>query len=176
MPDRRDLDSLPAIADAAVKIHGLLKEILNDSKSAIRDRRLRKICGALRKIFFTPDGVLTLLSAAGQGSEVTREEYEQHFAKFREADKQVRAALEYLDDGNVLHDLGLPMRDSELLMQIRYGKLRLRDSILKQFPSYEMLIDKRNRVSARHFSGAVRALNDLLIEIESRLNPLTEEH
>jgi hypothetical protein len=120
------------------------------------DHRLSdQICTALRTIYFTPNGVVSLLrSVLEQNNAVTDEDWRDRLINFNDREWEVRSALE------TVHTLDM----------IRWGKISLRRSIQSEVNYYGRRGVKPNLAKIQSLIEAIEKLNAEIIEIEKLVN------
>ncbi|WP_333585996.1 hypothetical protein [Phenylobacterium sp.] len=150
----------------------IVEAIAADQKSANPrlDRLDDEIVGALRKIYFTPDGVLSLLEKIANGEDVSVEEVERRLPQFNDRQWHVARALETLNFDKLSSRREVSLRRAEHLNQVRYGKVNIRADI-QRLLNYPLTHNKRIKADkAAELLAKVRELNDQIGQLEEAHN------
>ncbi|MGI8724413.1 MAG: hypothetical protein ACR2J1_03440 [Methyloceanibacter sp.] len=93
----------------------------------------RSVTRALRALYFTPNGVLSLLKQIEDGQEPDSDRTREVLVEFNDKEWRVRESLEALDFDHLRHQLGLTL---DRLEMVRLGKLSLRREIQEEINYY----------------------------------------
>lgn len=150
----------------------LVKAVTSDRKSANPrlDRLDDEIVAALREIYFTPEGVKSLLREVAEGKTPEVQKVERVLPNFNDSEWRVGRALALLNYENLSDRREVSLRRAETLNQLRFGKINLRRDI-------QTLLNRSLTVGqaiapdeARELLDRVSALNAEIVELEEAHN------
>jgi hypothetical protein len=163
-----------AILKAGINIAKAAKELARRDKP---DHRLNdQICGALRTLYFTPNGILTLLKELERSKAIPGDDLRERLISFNDREWEVGRALEALDFHRLQQDLRLTLATARTLDQIRDGKIDLRRSIQDEVNYYGQRGVKPDLEQIRTLIVAIEKLNAEILEVEKLVNSRALEH
>jgi hypothetical protein len=134
-----------------------------------------EICKALRTIYFMPKGVLSLLKEAERGDKLSPERIEQALTDFNDREWKVQDALHAINFDRLVKELGMTLRTSQVLEQIRYGKMSLRQDIQNEVNYYGRRGNKPDQEKIRALIDSIEAINAQIEDIERIVNVRAKE-
>jgi hypothetical protein len=159
------LAAIKAVIDAVKSIKAVLP------KAEERDRRLQNdVTGALRKLYFTPRGILSLLHQVADGEEITQDRIQQALSDFNDREWQVAEALQRIDFHYLRNEFGLSLATLRVLEQLQYGKFDLRRAVQREVNFYGQSGIKPNKPAAKRLIAAIETLNAEIEDIEGVVN------
>jgi hypothetical protein len=136
-----------------------------------RDRHLRDdVSQALRTLYFTPKGILSLLKEVADGEKLSEERIQQFLNDFNDREWKVEAALHRVDFYALKRELGLSLASISVLEQLRYGKINLRRSVQAEVNPYGQDGTSPNKAKARRLIAAIEKLNAEIEDVEGIIN------
>jgi hypothetical protein len=129
-----------------------------------------EICRALRTIYFTPDGVLSLLKEMERRGHVSPARIQEGLAYFNDGECTVQAALVSLEFNKLVEQLELTITTLKMLEDVRWGKISLRAEIRRQINYYDQSGRKPNRKRLKDIIGGIEQLNNEIEKIEKLVN------
>jgi hypothetical protein len=138
------------------------------------DPRLNdEVCKALRVLYFTPTGILSLLKEVHSGRKLTKERLEKALPAFNDREWEVGRALDSLDFTRLKHELGLTLRTARVLDQIRWGKINLRQKIQDEINYYGQPGVQPDKRKLNQLIRSIEQLNEKIEEIDQVVNSRT---
>ena len=162
------LDLISTVSDGLQ----IVKTLADDQRSATPrlDRLDDDIVVALREIYFTPNGVITLLEQLANGLKPDRIEVEHALPKFNDAEWRIGSALQRLEFASLAENKEVSLKRARVLDQLRYGKINLRrdiQSLLNQPLTFGKELSKDTAVE---LLKRVTALNAQIESLEEAHN------
>jgi flagellar biosynthesis regulator FlbT len=140
-------------------------------KPETHDRHLQDdVTRALRTLYFTPTGILSLLTEVAAGRELFDKQIQKALSDFNDREWQVEAALQRVDFHAIHHEFGLSLTSIRVLDQLRYGKIDLRRAVQSEVNFYGQEKGSPNKARARKLIAAIKTLNTEIEEVESIVN------
>jgi hypothetical protein len=150
-----------------------LKELARRHKP---DHRLNdQICKALRVVYFTPNGILSLLKELEQSNGIPSDDLRERLASFNDREWKVGRALETLDFDKLQGDLRVSLATAKTLAMIRDGKINLRRDIQHEVNYYGQRGVKPDLENVRILIAAIEKPNAEILEVERLVNSRTLE-
>jgi hypothetical protein len=135
------------------------------------DRRLQDdVTRALRTLYFTPDGILSLLKEIVAGRTPSEQRIQHALNDFNDREWNVEAALQRIDFQELRKELGLSLASLSVLDQLRYGKINVRRAVQSEVNFYGQDTSAPNRAKARKLIAAIEKLNAEIEDIEGIVN------
>jgi hypothetical protein len=135
------------------------------------DRLLQNdISQALRTLYFTPKGILSLLKEVAKGEPLAEERIQKALTDFNDREWRVEAALQRIDFYGLQRELGLSLSAIKVLEQLRYGKINLRQAIQSEVNPYGQDGKNPNKPKAKKLVAAIENLNAEIEDIEGVIN------
>lgn len=136
-----------------------------------KDQRARnELCAALRALYFTPDGVISLLREIESGKRLSAARIQQALTDFNDREWKVKEALGALNFEQVARNLGVRLRDARQLHDIRDGKINIRREIQSEVNYYGQRNREPDRTRVRELISLIEQLSDEIEQIEGRVN------
>ncbi len=135
-------------------------------------RRSAEICRALRAIYFTPQGMISVLQRIGSNEAVTEEEFNQALRHFADAEWRVQDALSVLERDGLFGDLRVSIQGLRIIDMVRYQKIDLRKGIMASFAKHRRKFSAEQRKLAGEIYGRLIKLNEQLEQLDARFNTL----
>jgi hypothetical protein len=102
-----------------------------------KDRRLQDdLCFALRQLYFTPKGVISLLKDVAENKKVSATRLRQILGDFNDREWKVQEALHRIDFYELKKELGISLATARVLNELQYGKASLREEIQSEVNLY----------------------------------------
>lgn len=158
---------------AIIKTGADVAKVLRDfnPKAETRDRHLQDdVTRALRTLYFTPSGILSLLKEVVIGEELTDRRIQKALGDFNDREWEVEAALQRVDFHALHRELGLSLASIRVLDQLRHGKIGLRQAVQSEVNFYGQENASPNKARARRLIAAIEDLNSQIEEVESIVN------
>lgn len=149
------------------------KRFLSSNKST--PRLNREISQALRAIYFTPNGVLSLLKEVAEGRHPDPERTKELLIEFNDKEWNVRESLDALDFDRLSKQLGLTLGTARKLDLIRFGKLSLRREIQSEINYYGQRRASPDKRKVHQLLAAIEQLNCEIEDIERLVNVEAKE-
>ena|SRR5258708_5329682 len=135
------------------------------------DHRLNdQICRALRMLYFTPNGILSLLRELERSNGIASDELRERLINFNDREWEVGRALEALDFDRLQQDLRLSLATVNTLEQIRHGKINLRRNIQEEVNYYGQRGVRPDLNKVRALIAGIEELNSEIEETERLVN------
>lgn len=127
-----------------------------------------RVVGALRSIYFTPAGSLSLLAMLAEGETPSQEMCERVLTGFNDVEFRVDRALSDIED--LFEDKTVSLNAARILREIAYGKRRIRSDI-QELVNEALTFGKRvEPQDAKAALAAVKALNSAIEAVEAAYN------
>jgi flagellar biosynthesis regulator FlbT len=140
-------------------------------KAETHDRRLQDdVTRALRTLYFTPTGILSLLREVAAGKKLTETRIQKALSDFNDREWKVEAALRRVDFHALHRELGLSLASIRVLDQLQRGKIDLRRAVQSEVNFYDQETTSPNRARARKLIAAIEDLNSKIEEVEGVVN------
>ena len=138
---------------------------LPESKKQTSAAQIDSVIGALRAIYFVPQGTISLLDNIAEGRTIDVDEARSLFEDFDGRDKQVYDATDKLDY-NQLMDMGhFSIRASRELEMLKWNKVSLRNEV-RQFLRPVVNGQTPDRGEASRLRTMLEALNEKIEQLE----------
>ena len=160
------IDAIKVFIDVVKSLKAVLP------KAGERDRRLQnEVTDAIRTLYFTPRGVLSLLHEVADGEELSEKRVQQALGDFNDREWKVAEALRRINF-HVLHrEFGLSLSTIRALEQLRYGKIGLRQAVQREVNFYGQHSVAPNKAAAKRLIAAIEKLNAQIEDIDGVVNP-----
>jgi hypothetical protein len=140
-------------------------------KPETHDKHLQDdVTRALRTLYFTPTGILSLLKEVAAGHELSDKRIQKALSDFNDREWKVEAALRRVDFHAIHRELGLSLASIRVLDQLRYGKIDLRRAVQSEVNFYGQETASPNKARARKLVAAIENLNTEIEEVEGIVN------
>lgn len=160
-----------ATLKAGLELAEATKLLLERDTRSTKDKKLSdRLCTALRALYFTPNGIIELLKEIESGNKLTKERLEDKLPAFNDREWNVVDALDALDFERLQHELGLNLRTTRILEEIRIGKNNLRREIQREVNYYGRPGVHPNRQKVKHLILGIEKLNTQIEDIEWIIN------
>jgi hypothetical protein len=133
-------------------------------------RATDKICKALRTLYFTPKGVLSLLKAIERGETVEPRQQAAALIEFNDREWEAKDAGDFLDFDRLHKELGITLAAAKTLSLAAMQKLSLRRAIQDEINRYGQPRASPNIVRVRALITQIEKLNGEIEEIEGAVN------
>jgi hypothetical protein len=162
------LDLLSVIKASSDLVKGL-KDFQSEPEK--RDRLLQDdISRALRTLYFTPKGILSLLVEVADGKPLTEKRIQKTLIDFNDREWKVEEALQRIDFHALQRELGLSLSAMRVLEQLRYGKINLRRAVQAEVNPYGQDGTDPNKTKAKKLIAAIENLNADIEDVEAVIN------
>ncbi|MFT4794655.1 MAG: DNA-binding transcriptional MerR regulator [Paracoccaceae bacterium] len=156
-----------SVTKVAIKTVGEIRSASRQAKNDHEKRELLTIIQALRRIYFTPKGIRSILMGISEGIQPSQPQIDA-LIEFNDAEWEVGRALQKLDliDAPISP---LSLRTQRVLSQISYGKVRLRrdiQSALNQALTYDQQVEPQMAVE---LLGVIQILNDAIEDADESI-------
>jgi hypothetical protein len=148
--------------ELAVALKRLLPEREKREK-ALQDR----ICLALRAIYFTPTGVVSLLHDVAEGKKISEERLRRILGDFNDKQWKVENAVRGIGFQELGRELGISLSTLHALTDLQYGKMNLRGQIQDEVNRYGQIGARPNKAKIKKLIGAIEELNEAIEAIEN---------
>jgi len=128
------------------------------------------LCKALRTLYFTPNGVLSLLRVIARGEDVPTERLSQRLINFNDPEWEVRDALNSIDFDRLSKELRLTLSTTQAFSAIRNGKMSLRRDIQAEINYYGQRNVKPNTKAVDELIQGIESLNAEIERLEAAVN------
>jgi hypothetical protein len=157
------------IIKTGIDVAKTLKEF--KPKPETHDRHLQDdVTRALRTLYLTPGGILSLLKEVAVGKELSDRRIQKALSDFNDREWKVEAALRRVDYHALHRELGLSLASICVLDELRYGKISLRRAVQSEVDFYGQETASPNKASARKLIAAIENLNTEIEEVEGIVN------
>jgi flagellar biosynthesis regulator FlbT len=168
-----DPDAIKTGVDAIkvfIDVVKALKAVL--PKAEERDRRLQnEVTDAIRTLYFTRRGVLSLLHQVADGEELSEERVQQALSDFNDRDWTVANALRRINFDALHREFGLSLSTIRALEQLSYRKMGLRQAVQSEVNFYGQRGVTPKKAAARRLIAAIEKLNAQIEDIDGVVNP-----
>jgi flagellar biosynthesis regulator FlbT len=139
-------------------------------KQEDRDRRLQDdLCFALRQLYFTPKGVISLLKDVAENREVSATRLRQVLGDFNDREWKVREALHRIDFYELKKELGISLATARVLNELQYGKAGLREEIQLEVNRYGQEGATPNKTKVKKLIASIERLNADIEDVEEAI-------
>lgn len=159
------VDAIKIIIDVVKSLKAVLP------KAEARDRRLQDdVTDAIRTLYFTPRGVLSLLHEVANGEELSEKRIQQALSDFNDREWRVGEALRRINFRLLHREFGLSLQTVRALEQLRYGKIDLRQAVQREVNFYGQQGVKPSKAAAKRLISAIEKLNVQIEDIDGVVN------
>src|ERR1700737_4667804 len=124
-----------------------------------KDRRLHDdLCFALRQLYFTPKGVISLLEDVAENRKVSATRLREILGDFNDREWKVQEALHRIDFYELEKELGISLATARVLNELRYGKASLREEIQSEVNRYGQEGATPNKTKVKKLTGTIEGL------------------
>ncbi|WP_050628094.1 hypothetical protein [Bradyrhizobium viridifuturi] len=146
-----------------------LKAIL--PKAEEYDRRLQKdVVVAIRSLYFTPRGILSLLRQVVDGEELSHKRIQQALNDFNDREWEIARTLVRIERTRLHGELGLSLSTLRALDVLSSGKAGLRHAVQEEVNLYGQHGVKPNKGAAKRLMTAIEKLNAQIEDIDGVVN------
>jgi hypothetical protein len=136
-----------------------------------KDRRLQNdLCLALRRLYFTPKGVISLLEDVAENRKISATRLRQALGDFNDGEWNVREALDRIDFYALKEELGISLATARVLNELRYGKASLREEIQSEVNRYGQEGATPNKTRVKKLIASIERLNADIEDVEEAIN------
>lgn len=141
-------------------------------KSSVKlsKKKSAALCRALRGIYFTPNGILSLLDDIAKGGKPTAAQIQSVLGDFNDAEWEVQRFAHSLSFDALEGEMLVSLRSARALELIRFGKVSLRRDIQNAINSIGQPRAKISLSLISELSARVRDLNEGIEKLELSLN------
>lgn len=167
-----DIITVKTALDAIKLVTGAVKSLKTVlGKTEDRDRRLQDdVTRAIRALYFTPTGILSLLHEVARGEKLPEQRIRRALSDFNDREWQIADALQRIDFLQLHHEFGLSLQTIRALQTLRYGKIGLRQQVQREVNFYGQSDVKPNKAAALRLISAIEALNAQIEAIDGVVN------
>lgn len=155
------------VASSLVELAGGLREITR--KDPAHSAAIKEVIAALRTIYFTPSGTLSLIEQLAKGERPSADHIAATLPEFNDKEWRIIDELKRLDFENLYEKGDLSIRQCHTLQEISWGKKNLRAAIQDFLNEALTTDDMPSKVEAQELLDRVRHLNSLIEDAEERL-------
>jgi hypothetical protein len=163
------LPDLFSIVKFATGVVGTLKDIRPKQES--HDKRVQDLVSQiLRTLYFSPDGILSLLNEVSEGKSPTDARVQQALIDFNDRQWKIEGAANGLGFDTLKKELGISLDSIIVLGALREQKFDLRWAVQEEVNSYGQEGTLPNRARVRKLIKAIRRLNTAIEQVEGVIN------
>ena len=152
------------------------KDLANSARIEVREigdqrkvQRIQIIIEALRRIYFSPRGVITLPNSLADGHTPTVEQISLILPEFNDVGFRVDRFIDRLDPPNGHREGDLSLKAERVLREIAYGKTGVRQRVQELLNESLTLGEPVTRKDARELLDAIIQLNTAIEDAEEAL-------
>ncbi|WP_439358606.1 hypothetical protein [Bradyrhizobium sp. DASA03007] len=140
-------------------------------KTEEHDRRLQQdVVVAIRSLYFTPSGILSLLRQVVDGDELSDKRIQQALNDFNDREWEIARALRRIERTRLHRELGLSLSTLRALDVLGSGKAGLRHAVQQEVNLYGQHGVKPNKTAAKRLMAAIQRLNAQIEDIDGVVN------
>jgi hypothetical protein len=140
-------------------------------KTEEHDRRLQQdVVVAIRSLYFTPSGILSLLRQVVDGDELSDKRIQQALNDFNDREWEIARALRRIERTRLHRELGLSLSTLRALDVLGSGKAGLRHAVQQEVNLYGQHGVKPNKAAAKRLMAAIQRLNAQIEVIDGVVN------
>ena len=155
------------LVSSLVELAGGLREITR--KNPPNDAAIKDVIIALRTIYFTPSGTLSLIAQLANGDRPSDESIATILPDFNDREWRIIRELQRLDFEKLYESGDLSIKQCRLLKEISWGKRNLRAAIQDFLNEALTTNEVPSKEKAQELLDDVGRLNSLIEEAEERL-------
>ena len=162
------------MATEALQIIGGLIALANAARKILREQPFHDgtpetVCRALRRVYFHPDGILSLLTEIERGEMPSADRIEDALIKFNDQEWAIEEALSDLSFATLRNQLGLSLKHAEAVSGLAYGKTSLRQSIQAEVNRYGQPGQRPNLSKVKALIAKIKELNKSIVELDDEI-------
>jgi hypothetical protein len=140
-------------------------------KQEDKDRRLQDdLCFALWQLYFTRNGVISLLKDVAENREVSATSLRHVLGDFNDREWGVQEALHRIDFYELKKELGISLATARVLNEPKYGKASLREEIQSEVNHHGQEGSTLNKTKVKKLIASIERLNADIEEFEEAIN------
>ena len=164
-----DLLSVIEIVKGAVELANIPKQDSAKPQNNREIQALQNLVNALRRIYFSPKGVLLLLNEIANGGYPSEEKISLILPEFNEGEHWVRQAQHDLNSSGVMQRASLTLKAERVLSEIAYGKGGIRTKVQMLLNESLTYAEKISVEEARQLIKEIKMLNEAIENAEEAL-------
>lgn len=164
------LDAVVSTVKVGREVLSLLKGNRTDRLDARYGEANDRVIDALRRIYFTPNGVRKILIELAAGRHPTAEQISEVLVNFNDVEWDVERYLHSIEFDELQARREITLKAAEQLDQIRYGKINVRKQIQQALNEPLTKDQPIDSAVAANLLADVDELNALILELEDAHN------